>query len=130
MSKKRIKVIRKFSEEFKLLRIREYESGEFTILQLSKIYNIRPQNIYNWIYKYSTYNKKNAVVVESKNSSSQKLKEQKKYIKELEQKIGQKQIKIDFLEKLVEIASEKLNYDIKKNSDSQPLNGLNKIEKK
>lgn len=58
MAKKRVKTIRKFSEEFKLQRVKEYESGEFTVLQLAKMFNINPQTVYNWIYKYSTYNQK------------------------------------------------------------------------
>lgn len=130
MTKKRINIKRKFSEEFKLLRIKEYESGAFTILQLAKMYKIKPQNIYNWIYKYSTYNKKNVVVVESKNSSSEKLKEQEKRIQELERIVGQKQLKIDYLEKMVDIASEKFDYDIKKNSECKPSVGSKQTKKK
>ena len=125
MAKKRVRTTRKFAEEFKLQRVREYEKGEFTVLLLAKMYDIGPQIIYNWIYKYSTYNKKNIVVVESKNSSSEKLKQQANLIKELEQLIGQKQIQIDYLEKMIEIASEELDYDIKKKCVYQPLAGLN-----
>jgi len=129
MARKRIRTVRKFSEEFKLLRVKEYESGEFTVGQLSKIFQIQPQVVYNWIYKYSTFNKKNTIIVESKNSGSEKLKQQAKEIKELQQIVGQKQIMIDYLEKMIELASEDLNYDIKKNSDHLPLSGLKKRKK-
>jgi len=130
MARKRVKTIRKFSEAFKLQRVKEYENGDFTALQLAKMFSLHPQTVYNWIYKYSTYNKKKIIVVEAKNSSSEKLKQQEKTIKELEQIIGKKQIQIDYLEKMVAIASEKLDYDIKKNFASPPLFGLNNKNKK
>ena len=130
MAKKRVKIIRKFSEAFKLQRVKEYENDDFTALQLAKMFSLHPQTVYNWIYKYSTYNKKKIIVVEAKNSSSEKLKQQEKTIKELEQIIGKKQIQIDYLEKMVAIASEKLDYDIKKNFASPPLFGLNNKNKK
>ena len=113
-SVKRIQLKRKFSEEFKLLRVKEYERGEFTVLQLSKMYDICFQNIYQWIYKYSKLNKQNVIVVESKNSSSEKLKDYLNRIKELERMVGQKQIKIEYLEKLIEIADNEYQIDIKK----------------
>lgn len=58
--------------------------------------------------------------MESKNSSSEKLKQQEKLIKELERVIGQKQIQIDYLEKMIEIASQKLDYNIKKTLPANP----------
>lgn len=46
-----------------------------------------------------------------KRSCSNKLKQR---IKDLEQKVGQKQIKIDYLEKMIDKAKDDLNIDIKK----------------
>ena len=129
-SVKRIQLKRKFSEEFKLLRVKEYERGEFTVLQLSKMYEICFQNIYQWIYKYSKLNKQNVIVVESKNSSSEKLKDYLNRIKELERMVGQKQIKIEYLEKLIEIADNEYQIDIKKKSDTPQSIGFVKTEKK
>ena len=126
---KRIHLKTKFSEEFKLLRVKEYERGEFTVLQLSKMYDISFQNIYKWIYKYSKLNKQNVIVVESKNSSSEKLKEYLKRIEELECLVGQKQIRLEYLEKLIEIADEEYQIDIKKNSDTTQSIGSVKTEK-
>ena len=50
---KRIRRKRKFSEDFKLKIVKEYESGEFSVVEMTKIYDISYQTIYNWIYKYS-----------------------------------------------------------------------------
>ncbi len=48
-------------------------------------------------------------------SSTKKLKDMELRIKELERIVGQKQIKIDYLEKMIELASEQYQVDIKKN---------------
>lgn len=49
-----------------------------------------------------------------KDSHSQKIKELEEKVKLLEQAVGQKQIKIDYLEKMIDLASEDYKIDIKK----------------
>lgn len=126
---KRLRIKRYFSEEFKKARIAEYESGEFTVLELSKLYSKREPVIYRWIYKFSILNKKSVVVVESKDSGSKKLKDYEKRIKELERIVGQKQIQLDYLEKLLEIAETDLGFDLKKSTQSKPCAGSTKTRK-
>jgi uncharacterized coiled-coil protein SlyX len=65
-----------------------------------------------------------------KDSTSTKLKEQEQRIKELERAVGQKQLKIDYLEKLIELAGDELGMDLKKNSDTKPSIGTLKTGKK
>lgn len=127
---KRLLVKRRYSEEFKRARVKEYESGEFTVLELGKLYSISPPIIYRWIYKFSKLNKKSVVIVESKNSSTKKLKEYQKRIDELERIVGQKQLKIDYLEKLFEVAEADLGFDLKKNTGSLHSDGITKQKEK
>lgn len=115
---------RKFSEDFKKMIVGEYEGGKFTIKELSKLHSVCFQSIYQWVYKYSTYNEAQTQVVEMKQSSLHKLKAYEDRIKELERVVGQKQIKIDYLEHLIEIAGKEFNTDIKKNSVIQQSNAL------
>ncbi|GAH23659.1 unnamed protein product, partial [marine sediment metagenome] len=75
-------------------------------------------SVYNWIYKYSTYNKKGYKIVEMSSSSTQKLKDKDARIAELERLLGQKQIKIDYLEELIELAEEQYDVQFKKNSNT------------
>ncbi len=121
---------RVFNEEFKKARIKEYESGKFTVKEIGRLIRIQTAVIYRWIYKYSTYNKKSVKVVEMNESSTKKLKDFELRIKELEQIIGQKQLKIDYLEKMIELAKEELNIDIKKNSDTLQSGGFSKTSTK
>lgn len=126
---KRITKHRKYSEDFKLKIVKEYETGKSSVCELEKIYDISNASIYNWIYKYSHYNKKSVQVVEMKDSQAEKIKHMVARIKELERAVGQKQMNIDFLEKMIDLAKEQYDIDIKKNSGPQ-LSGGSKITKK
>ena len=88
---KRVRHLRKFSEEFKLKVVADYESGKFGIRELEKMYQINNANIYNWVYKYSKYNKKSIQIVEMKDSQSKYMTDLEKKVKELERAVGQKQ---------------------------------------
>ena len=118
-----------FSEEFRHARVKEYEAGQFTVLELSRLHKINPTAVYKWIYRYSAYNKRGIKVVEMADSSQQKLKELQKRISELERVVGQKQLNIDFLEKMIEIAKDQYGIDIKKKSDTPPSSGSEKTLK-
>jgi len=131
MTKKiELKATRIFSEEFKLNRVKEYETGQFSVRELSKLYSINAIIIYRWIHKYSAYNRKRIKIVEMADSSTHKIKELYKKIEELERIVGQKQLNIDFLEKMIEIAKSDYGIDIKKNSDTPPSTGSKGISKK
>ena len=124
-----LRATRIFSEEFKKTCVKEYETGQFSVRELSKLYQIKPVIIYRWIHKYSAYNKRRIKVVEMADSSKQKLKDLQKRIDELERVVGQKQLNIDFLEKMIEIAKEQYGVDIKKNSGTPPSAGSEKTSK-
>ncbi len=112
---KKIIIRRSFSEDYKRTIVNEFESGNFTVLQLSRLHNIGFQCIYNWIRKYSTITQPETVIIEMKNSSTQKLKQMEKKIKELHQMLGQKQIKLDYLEKIIDLSNQHYKTDLKKN---------------
>lgn len=127
---KLIRKSRKFSEEFKKSIVNDFESGKFSVLQLERLHKIHCQVIYRWIYKYSNFNEKGARIVEMKDSSTQKLKALEKKIKELERTVGQKQIMIDYLEMMMEVAKDELNIDIKKNFNTPQSSGSGTTKKK
>lgn len=125
-----VKPGRVFTDEFKKSCVHDYESGQLTVKELSRLYHINPVIIYRWIYKYSAYNKRRVKVVEMAESSKSKVKELYKRIEDLERIVGQKQLNIDFLEKMIEIAKEQYGIDIKKNLDTPPSTGSEKTSKK
>lgn len=121
--KRLIKVKRSFSEDFKKALVKDYETGKFSVLQLSELHCISHALVYRWIYRYSVYQKQNIRVVEMADSSTKKLKDLQKRVAELERIVGQKQLNIDYLEKMIELAKEELGVDIKKNFATPPSAG-------
>ena len=120
---------RRYSDEFKKEIVSLFEKGKFSVSQLEKLYGIGNPTIYNWIYKFSTFNEKGIRIIEMKESSATKLSELEKKVKELEQIVGQKQIKIDYLEKMIDIAKDELNVDIKKNFNTSQSTGSGQTKK-
>ena len=123
MAKVKLRQRRIFSEEFKRARVKEFESGHLKALEIAREYGVHFQTVYSWIYKYSRINKKGTRVVVEMKSEMSKNKQLTEKIKELEQIVGQKQMKIDYLEKLIELSEEELKIDIKKKDEASPLNG-------
>jgi transposase len=120
---------RRFSKEFKKSLVSDFESGRFSVLQLSRLHQISNQTIYNWITKLSTFNDSTFRIVEMKDSTSERLKHQDQKIKDLERIVGQKQINIEFLEKMIELAKADLGIDIKKNYSTPQSTGSESTEK-
>jgi transposase-like protein len=111
---------RTFSEEFKQKKVREIEQKITTIAQVSREYDVRDNSVSKWLKKYgSNYMKGVRTIVESE-SDTQKLLEMKAKIAELERIIGQKQVQIEFRDKMIELAEEAYGVDIKKKFEFKP----------
>lgn len=118
-----------YSEQIKRKVVDDFRSGRHTALELSDLYHCHPQTIYNWIYKYSPGDSPQINVVEMSQSTDQKVKDLQAKIADLERMVGQKQIKVDFLEKMIELAESEYDLDLKKNSSSKQSNGSGPTEK-
>jgi len=110
---------RRFSEEFKRARVLEYEKGLITVSEISHQYHVSITSVYKWLDKYSYFQRNNWIMVEKSESKTIELETAKKRIEDLERLLGKKQIEIDYLSKLLEVASEDLGLDIKKNINIQ-----------
>lgn len=93
------------------------------MLEASRELLVSIQSVYVWIYKYSGYLQKNKkLVIEDKSESYQtKLLEAK--LKEAEAALGRKQMELDLLNKLIELAGAELHVDLKKSFSSRVSNG-------
>lgn len=127
---KKLRKRRVFSDEFKQSLVKEFDTGQFSVHELGRLHGIANSAIYRWIYKFSTFNQKGYRIIEMKESSNKKLKDLEQKIKNLEQIVGQKQIMIDYLEKMMEIAKDELDIDIKKNFNTSQSTGSGKTKKK
>ncbi|ASV10460.1 transposase [Leptospira santarosai] len=120
--------LRRFSEPLKRQIVNDIEMKVTTIAEVSREYTVTRNAIYKWIYSYSKNRKKGVRTVIEENSVSTKLEMLKSKIKELESVIGQKQMKIDFQEKMIDLAEKEYCVDIKKNFGSKRFSGIGKNE--
>lgn len=121
---------RSFSDKFKKDIVRRVEKNELTVSEVAIEFEVSRTSVYKWVYKYSNLYKKGLKQVIEPMSSTKKIKDLQSRIKELEQIVGQKQIKLDYFEKLIEISESDYNIDILKKKDSKHSSGSGKIVKK
>ena len=121
--KESLRPVRQFSEGVKRQTVKDIEQGKCTVLESSRELVVSMQSVYLWVYKYSGYLQKNKkLVVEDKSESYQtKLLEAK--LREAEAALGRKQMELDLLNKLIELAGAELQIDLKKNFSSLVSNG-------
>lgn len=119
-----IKQRRIFSEEFKKKKVKELLEKRITVGELSKYYEVSPVSIYKWIYKYSPHYKQKSILVVQMESEEHKTKYFIQRVAELERIVGQKQLELDFLNKLLEIGSKEMGFDLKKNFSAKASNGI------
>src|SRR5690606_16413620 len=105
---------RYFSDDFKQKKVSEIDRNLCTVAEVCREYQVSYAAVYKWIYRYSKMRKKKEKQVVESKSDTKKIQALRDQIKELERIIGEKQIKIDFQEKMIEIAEELYKVDIKK----------------
>ena len=131
MSKKRpphppktsLQVRRIYSEAFRRQRVLDIEQGLVTVSETRRIYNVSYQTIYNWIHRYSTTMKHQTRQVVELESEEHRTKALLERVAELERVIGQKQLEIDVLKKIVDAAEDELGPDWKKKQSSRSSSG-------
>jgi transposase-like protein len=106
---------RRFSEPFKRARVKELEERRTSVGEICQAYEVSDTAIYKWMAKYSNQSKPERTIVESKSDTS-KIIALEKRIAELERLLGQKQVEIEFKDKMLEIAEKKYGHGTKKNS--------------
>ena len=109
-----------YSETFKKEKVELIEKKQITVLELSRIYKVSTTAIYNWLKKYSTKYEKTERVVVEKESEGFKTIQLLNQVADLERSVGQKQLEIDFMKKLLEFGNETVGFDIKKKYLSKP----------
>lgn len=120
---------RTFSEAFKRQKVQDLIDKKISVKELSELYKVSRTSVYRWLYRYSPHYQQETSQVVQMESEAVKTKALQQQVADLERVVGQKQLQIDYLEKLIELASKELDLDIKKNFVSQPLNSSEPISK-
>ena len=105
------KVIRRYSESFKLKILDELTTGKLNKSQLGKLYGINPTTINEWIRKYKRKDLMNTrIKVETKDEIT-RIKALQKEIKQLKKLLLKKDLDAMVLESYLEVAAEDLGYN-------------------
>jgi transposase len=118
-----------FSEELKKKAVKDLVGKRTTIRSLMNEHQVSHQTIYTWLYKYSPHHEQKCTLVVQMKSEESKNQDLCARVAELERVVGQKQLEIDFLNKLLEVGSSELGFDLKKNFSTPPSNGTASISK-
>jgi transposase len=119
-----------FSEAFKKEKIKEILTKKTTIKELSLRYEIADAVLYRWLKKYSPVPQSGIKIHYEMQSEEQKTLFYKEKVAELERMVGIKQIEIEFLNKIIELASKEMKVDLKKTFTTSASNGSGQTPEK
>lgn len=118
-----IKQRRIFSEAFKRQKVQLIVEKKISIKDVSELYGVTTMTVYRWLYRYSPHHNKGTIQVVQMESEEHRAKELLQELAKLERVVGQKQIQLEYLERLIAIAGESLQIDLKKNFGSLASSG-------
>ncbi len=128
VSKLKIRTQRYFSVDFKRQVVKDLESGLVKVGEVVNLYGVSAQSVYQWVYKYSIHHERGRRQVIEMESESKKNEILLTRLAEYERKVGQQQMIIDYLNKIIELGTAHTGIDLKKNANLPQLNGLEYIK--
>lgn len=134
MSGSKVKVSLKprriFSDKLKKKIVKDIEQGKVNVLGVSREYSVSQQTVYTWLKKFSAHLHPSTTLVVQMDSEQYKSKELQKKVTELQAALGRKQMEIDYLNKVIEIAGQDLGMDLKKSTSMPASAGTEKTKGK
>ncbi len=106
-----LKSRRTFSDTLKKKIVKDIELGRVNIFGVCREYEVSNAAVYQWLKKYSAHLHPSTTLVMQMDSEQYQSKELAKKVTELEAALGRKQMEIDYLNKLIEIAGQDLGID-------------------
>jgi transposase-like protein len=123
VKKESLKQARVFSLDIKKQIVKDIESGRCTVKQACRELLVSERSVYRWLGQYSRYLHTNKRLVVEDKSEAYRTNELEKRIQELESALGRKQMEIDLLSKVIDLANEEYHTDLKKSLSSKASNG-------
>jgi transposase len=123
------RINRNFSEDFKRKKVSELDRNLLTVSELCREHQVSRTSVCKWVYKYSSMKKKGLKQIVEAKSDSRKLLQMREEIKELQRIIGEKQVKLDFQDKMIALAEAEYGVDIKKKVSGVRSSGTGSTEK-
>ena len=104
---------RRFTDSFRREQVALIEKGEFTVAEIGRLYHVKGSSVKRWLKKFGKKEVTEQIIIGSQSDYNvQKVLEKEN--KGLKQIIGEQQIKIIYLEHLLELAKDKKGDDFEK----------------
>jgi len=103
---------RRFSETFRREQVSKIESGELTIADVSRLYEVRRNSVKRWVDKFGIQ-PCGGVVIQTREEIN-RIKDLERKNAHLEQLLGQQQVKLRYFEECLSVAREQLGSDFEK----------------
>jgi transposase-like protein len=104
------RIIRTYSESFKLKVLSEIESGRYSKSESGQVYGISQGSIYRWIKRYSKFDLLNQRIRIETMEEKDQIKALKKEISQLKEALANKDVKLLVNEALLEVLRKELGY--------------------
>lgn len=98
------------------------------MIDVCRDYGVTSGAVYKWLNKFSRHLQRGETIVIQKDSEEHKSHDLRKRIAELERIVGQKQMEVDFLNKVIELGSLEVKVDIKKKYGGRLSGGSDPIK--
>lgn len=108
---------RRFSKEFRQEVVEMIEEGKMTVIEASRLYEVKSQNVRAWIKKYGKKEYPTPILVQS-TKDIVRLRELEKENRRLKEALGSQQMKVVYLEAVLTLAKEELGEDFEKKYDT------------
>jgi transposase-like protein len=103
--------------------VEQIELKKLKVRDVVNLYQVTETSVYRWLNEYSAFKRTGAKMMMESESHETKVDKLLDRISELERNVGKKQLEIEFLDKVIEMCSEELGYDVKKKCTTMQLNG-------
>ncbi len=118
------KIIKRYSESFKLKILAELSTGKYTKTQLGKLYNVAPSTMNVWIQKYERKDLMNTRIKVETTDEITRIKALQKEIEQLKKLVLKKDMDQLVDDAYLEVAAQKLGYksvlELKKKLNIKP----------
>ena len=118
------KVVRRYSESFKLKILDELSTGKHSKKQLGNLYGVNPSTINQWIKKYDRKDLMNARILVENIDETSRLKALKKEVEQLKNLLIKKDLEKLVDDSYLEVAAKNLGYksveELKKSLNTKP----------
>lgn len=104
---------RRFSEEFRKEQVRLIESGQLTIADVSRLYQVKRESIKRWLDKYAVKELPGQIIIQAQEEIN-RIKELERQANHYKKVIGEQQLELLYLRECINLAKERLGEDFEK----------------